>query len=74
MAKEYAKNKIRINCILPTNIKTENSPQEYIDSQIAAYPMGFGDVSDVAELTAFLLSSETSWITGQNYILDCSSF
>ncbi len=74
MAKEYAKNKIRINCILPTNIKTENSPQEYIDSQIAAYPMGFGDVSDVAELTVFLLSSETSWITGQNYILDCSSF
>lgn len=74
MAKEYAKNKIRMNCILPTNIKTEKSPQEYIDSQIVSYPMGFGEPSDVANLVAFLLSSEASWITGQNYILDCASF
>ena len=74
MAKEYAKNKIRMNCILPTNIKTEKSPQEYIDSQIASYPMGFGEPIDVANLAAFLLSSEASWITGQNYILDCASF
>lgn len=74
MAKEYAKNRIRMNCILPTNIKTEKSPQEYIDSQIASYPMGFGEPIDVANLAAFLLSSEASWITGQNYILDCASF
>lgn len=74
MAKEYAKNKIRMNCILPSNIRTSKSPQEYIDSQIQQYPMGFGEPIDVAELAAFLLSKEASWITGQNYILDCCSF
>ena len=71
MAKEYAKNKIRMNCILPSNIRTSKSPQEYIDSQIQQYPMGFGEPIDVA---AFLLSKEASWITGQNYVLDCCSF
>lgn len=74
MAKEYAKNKIRMNCILPSNIRTSKSPQEYIDSQIQQYPMGFGEPIDVAELAAFLLSKEASWITGQNYVLDCCSF
>lgn len=74
MAKEYAKNKIRMNCILPSNIRTSKSPQEYIDSQIQQYPMGFGEPQDVAELVAFLLSKEASWITGQNYVLDCCSF
>lgn len=74
MAKEYAKNKIRMNCILPSNIRTSKSPQEYIDSQIQQYPMGFGEPIDMAELAAFLLSKEASWITGQNYVLDCCSF
>lgn len=74
MAKEYAKNKIRMNCILPSNIRTSKSPQEYIDSQIQQYPMGFGEPINVAELAAFLLSKEASWITGQNYVLDCCSF
>ncbi len=74
MAKKYAKNKIRMNCILPSNIRTSKSPQEYIDSQIQQYPMGFGEPIDVAELAAFLLSKEASWITGQNYVLDCCSF
>lgn len=74
MAKEYAKNKIRMNCILPTNIQTEKTPQEYIDSQIAMYPMGFGKITDVANFVAFLLSDKAKWITGQNYVMDCASF
>ena len=74
MAKEYAKNKIRMNCILPTNIQTEKTPQEYIDSQINLYPMGFGKITDVASFIAFLLSDKARWITGQNYVMDCASF
>ena len=73
-AKELAPGGIRVNCILPTNIQTAQTTQEYIDSQIAQYPMGFGKPVDVAHLVAFLLSSESKWITAQNYVLDCASF
>ena len=73
-AKELAPSGIRVNCILPTNIQTEKTTQEYMASQIAQYPMGFGRPRDVANLASFLLSSESKWITGQNYILDCASF
>ena len=74
VAKEVVRNKIRINCISPTNIRTENMPQEYVDSQIAFYPLGFGKANDVANFVAFLLSDKAGWITGQNYIMDCASF
>lgn len=74
VAKEVVRNKIRINCISPTNIRTENIPQEYVDSQIAFYPLGFGKANDVANFVAFLLSDKAGWITGQNYIMDCASF
>ena len=73
-AKELAPGGIRVNCILPTNIQTAQTTQEYIESQIAQYPMGFGKPVDVAHLVAFLLSSESRWITAQNYVLDCASF
>ena len=73
-AKELAPGGVRVNCILPTNIQTAKTPQEYIDSQIAQYPMGFGKPADVATLAVFLLSDESKWITAQNYVLDCASF
>lgn len=74
IAKEVVRNKIRINCISPTNIRTENIPQEYVDSQLAFYPLGFGKADDVANFVAFLLSDKARWITGQNYVMDCASF
>lgn len=74
IAKEYAKNKVRLNCVSPSNIKTFKTSQEYLNSQIDLYPMGFGEVNDVAKMVVFLLSDKASWITGQNYIVDCASF
>ena len=38
------------------------------------YPMGVGEVADVANLVTFLLSNKAKWITGQNYVVDCASF
>ena len=76
IAKELAVQGIRANCILPTIIKTPMSTNEweYAEEQIKDYPMGFGEATDVANMTVFLLSDKAKWITGQNYIIDCGSF
>ena len=77
LAKELTVQRLRINTVSPTVIRTPmtvTGGEEYEQSQIAKYPMGFGEVSDVANLIAFLLSDKARWITGQNYVVDCASF
>ena len=74
IAKELAPHGVRINCVLPADIAT---PMTLADPDILNaknYPMGVGEVSDVANLVAFLLSDKARWITGQNYVIDCASF
>ena len=74
IAKEFAPHGVRINCVLPADIIT---PMTLADPDILAsknYQMGVGEVSDVANLVAFLLSDKAKWITGQNYVVDCASF
>ena len=77
LAKELTVQRLRINTVSPTVIRTPmtvTEGEEYEQSQIAKYPMGFGEVSDVANLIVFLLSDRARWITGQNYVVDCASF
>ena len=77
VAKELTVQRLRVNTVSPTVIRTPmtvTEGEEYEQSQIAKYPMGFGEVSDVANLIVFLLSDKAKWITGQNYVVDCASF
>ena len=77
LAKELTAQRLRVNTVSPTVIRTPmtiTEGEEYEKSQIAKYPLGFGEVSDVANLVAFLLSDKAKWITGQNYVVDCASF
>ena len=74
VAKELAPHGVRVNCILPADIET---PMTLATPDILAsryYPMGVGEVMDVAYIVAFLLSDKAKWITGQNYVVDCASF
>ena len=76
IAKEVATYGIRINCVLPSDIQTPMT-QNLTDLRhdpVAKYPMGIGEVADVAYMVAFLLSNKAKWITGQNYVVDCASF
>ena len=75
MAEDLKKKKIRINCISPGNTRTEMMSGEegsgFLAIQKEKTMTGdFCDAKDIARSAAFLLSSEASWITGINMIVD----
>jgi len=66
-AQRYAKAKIRMNNLLPGFVDSWPATPEVV----AQIPMGrFGTVAEIAATTAFLLSPEAAFITGQNIIID----
>lgn len=71
ISKEVISNGIRVNCVLPSNIKTAmTSAEGYEESQKELYPLGFGEPVDVANLITYLLSEKSKFISGQNYVID----
>ena len=76
----FARDKVRINTISPGNIlfkgsvweeKLTNEPEKVQKMLEELVPMKmFGTPSDIAYLTAFLLSSRASFITGANFVVD----
>lgn len=72
IAKEIAPTGVRVNCISPALIQTrmaDDTSRQYAQGK---YPMGLGEVSDVANMIAFLLAKESRWISAQNYMMDCA--
>ena len=74
---EFASKGYRFNVVSPGMVKTkiymeqlENLSLELIKEDEQKYPLGYGAPQDVANLVIFLLSKYSSWITGQNYIID----
>ena len=69
LAMEVAKRGITINCIAPGYIETpmtDKIKENQADSILGSIPMGrFGKPEDIANCVAFLVSDESSYITGQ---------
>jgi NAD(P)-dependent dehydrogenase (short-subunit alcohol dehydrogenase family) len=70
LAAEFAP-KIRVNCIAPSLTNTQLaerllSTEEKVEAAIKRNPLNkIGDPSDLAAMAYFLLSENSSWITGQ---------
>lgn len=77
LACEYAKKKIRFNCVCPGVIETPiNANQPYMKDPVlraefeSKHLLGIGQCSDVSNACIYLLSNASRWVTGQNLIVD----
>ena len=70
LAAEYAPN-IRVNCIAPSLVDTPLAKRllnndKKREMMAERHPLKrFGNPEDIADLSAFLLGDQSSWITGQ---------
>ncbi len=80
MALDYARRGVRVNCVAPGFIETEQV-RVYLDSHgdpaeaerevVAAHPMKrMGRSEEVAAVAAFLASDDASFVTGSSYTVD----
>lgn len=67
---EYAKYKIRVNCVCPGIVETDMTKPYLVtesdrDMAITEHPIGrIGNSSDVAKAVLYLVSEDASWVTG----------
>jgi 3-oxoacyl-[acyl-carrier protein] reductase len=74
LAREVGGRNITVNAVAPGFIPTDltsSLPQNLLDEALKATPLGrLGTIEDVARVTAFLVSADASFITGQVLSVD----
>jgi NAD(P)-dependent dehydrogenase (short-subunit alcohol dehydrogenase family) len=76
LAIDYAKEKIRCNCVCPALVDTPMAADAIADPgmnamMMAAHPIGrFGTPDDVARMLLYLASDDASWVTGSVFTID----
>jgi NAD(P)-dependent dehydrogenase (short-subunit alcohol dehydrogenase family) len=72
LGRELAKRGIRINTISPAMVRTPiflESEQEWLNEVEKSYPLGLGEVVDVAAAVAFYMSDRSKYITGTDLLM-----
>jgi NAD(P)-dependent dehydrogenase (short-subunit alcohol dehydrogenase family) len=77
MAIEWARHKIRVNAVVPGWINTRLNRQNIASGNTSAEGVlkaiamaRFGEPEEVASVVAFLMSSQSSYMTGQSLVVD----
>lgn len=82
MAIELARRNVRVNVLSPGMVRTEMTERalaglssQQVQALKDTHPLGFGSPDDVAHAATFLLSPESTWITGAHLVVDggCSA-
>ena len=71
LAAYWGEKNIRVNCISPGGIYHEGENETFVKKYSEKVPLGRkADVKEVASAVVFLAADESSYITGQNIIVD----
>lgn len=69
-ASYYGKNNVRVNCVSPGGIYN-NQKKEFIKNYVKKTPLGrMASPSDSSNAVIFLLSDNSSYVTGHNLVVD----
>ncbi len=75
MSKEFMRRKLRVNAILPANVRTPmfmagvNQIENYMETAEARQPLGFIDPEQIAYMAEFLLSDNSKYMTGELVVI-----
>lgn len=72
LGRELARRKIRINAISPAMVRTPfftEGEQDWLNGVALGYPLGLGEVEDVAAAAAFFMSDQSKFITGTDLMM-----
>ena len=74
LAKEFASRNIRVNAVAPVYVKSDMTAklsEEITEKVLENIPLGqLGEVEDIANAVAFLVSDEARYITGQVLVVE----
>ena len=74
LAKEFASRNIRVNAVAPGYVKSDMTAklsEEITEKVLENIPLvQLGEVEDIANAVAFLVSDEARYITGQVLVVD----
>ena len=70
--------KIRVNSILPGAVKTKMTEKKFENEELVKhfeeiYPLGIGKIEQIVDMVEFYLSDRSSWVTGQQIVVDGGS-
>lgn len=71
LAAYWAKDRVRVNCLSPGSFPAERAPREMVERLCTKRPMGrMGLPYELKGAALFLASDASSYVTGQNIIVD----
>lgn len=72
-AAEYARDRIRVNCVCPGMFRSKiyaGVPEDALKSMSERHPLGIGDSNDLVGAFLYLGSDEARWTTGAVLVVD----